>query len=76
MFAVGDAAVNGFMCDPYFASTVAPGKQYITSISWSKSALEENNIVSVESITLPIRVYEADDWMSDKLINETFVVNP
>ena len=76
MFYVGDAAVNGFMCDPYFAVTVAPGKMSITAISWTKSALEENNITEVESISLPIRVYDAEDWNKEDLINETFTVNP
>lgn len=76
MFSVGDASVNGYMCNPYFATTVAPGKQSITSISWTKNAFEENGITEVETITLPIRVYEADDWMDDDLVNETFTVNP
>ena len=76
MFSVGSAAVNGFMCDPYFAQTVAPGKQCITGISWSKDALKENGITAVEELTLPIRVYEADDWMDGDLVNETFTVNP
>lgn len=76
MFSVGDASINGFMCDPYFAVTVAPGKQCITAISWSKDALKENGIAEVESITLPIRVYEADDWIGDDLVNETFTVKP
>lgn len=76
MFSVGDAAVNGFMCDPYFATTVAPGKQCITSISWTKSVLAENTITEVESITLPIRVYDTEDWTGDDLLNETFTLNP
>lgn len=76
MFSVGDAAINGFMCDPYFATSVAPGKQCITSVSWSKTALEENNITEVESITMPIRVYDADEWTGDDLVNETFTVKP
>lgn len=76
MFSVGDAAVNGFMCDPYFATSVAPGKQCITAISWTKADLEENDITEVESIRLPIRVYDADDWTDDDLVNESFTVNP
>lgn len=76
MFSVSDAAVNGFMCDPYFAVTVAPGKKCITAISWTKSILSENNITEVESITLPIRVYDADDWTGEDLVNETFTVKP
>ncbi len=76
MFSVGDAAINGFMCDPFFATTVAPGKQCITSINWTKDALKENDITQVEKITLPIRVYEAADWLGDDLINKTFTLNP
>lgn len=76
MFSVGDAAVNGFMCNPYFAVTVAPGKQCITNISWTKSALAENKITQVESLSLPIRVYDAEDWSEEDLVNETFTVTP
>ena len=76
MFSVGDAAVNGFMCDPYFAKTVAPGKQCITSISWTDAAFEDNGITEVESLQLPVRVYNVQDWTGTDLINETFTVNP
>lgn len=76
MFSVGDAAVNGFMCNPNFAKTVAAGKQCVTSISWTSSSFEENDITDVESITLPIRVYDAQDWVGNDLINDTFTVNP
>lgn len=76
MFSVGDASINGYMCSPYFAQTVAPGKQRITSISWSKNALDENGISQVEKITMPIRVYDANDWMKDDLVSDTFTVNP
>ena len=76
MFSVGDAAINDFMCDPFFAQTVAPGKQCITDISWTKDALEDNGIENVEKITIPVRVYDAEDWLKDAIINETFTVNP
>ena len=76
MFSVGDAAINGYMCEPYFAQTVAPGKQCITRISWSKSALEGSGITEVESISLPVRVYDAEDWNAKDLIDETFTVKP
>ena len=76
MFSVGEAAVNGFMCNPYFAKTVAAGKQCVTSISWTTAAFEENDITSVETISLPIRVYDVANWTGDDLINQTFTVNP
>lgn len=76
MFSVGEASVNGFMCNPYFAKSVTPGKQCITSISWSKNALEENGITKVQELRLPIRVYEADEWEGEYLLEETFTVKP
>lgn len=76
MFSVGDAAINGFMCDPFFAQSVAPGKQCVTEISWTKDSLEENGIKTVENITLPIRVYDTENWLEDAIVNETFSITP
>ena len=76
MFSVGEAAINGFMCNPYFATSIAPGKRSITAISWTKTALEENGITEVEKISLPIRVYDANNWNAADLVNETFEVKP
>ena len=76
MFSVQDAAVNGFMCDPFWANTVAPGKASNTNITWFPSSLEEAGITEVESLTLPIRVYDANDWMAEDILNETFTVQP
>lgn len=76
MFSVGDAAINGFMCDPFWAVTVAPGKKCNTQISWLDSTLEENAIQKVETITLPVRVYDSDDWMDEDVLNQTFEIKP
>jgi hypothetical protein len=76
MFSIGDAAINGFMCDPFFAQSVAPGKQCVTEISWTKDSLEENGIKTVEKITLPIRVYDTENWLEDAIVNETFTITP
>ena len=76
MFSVGDAAVNGFMCDPYWAKEVAAGKMSYAEISWSETAFEENSITEVEKLTLPINVYDSDDWSMGYLIEETFEVIP
>lgn len=76
MFSLSDASINGYMCDPYFATSVAPGKRSITSICWTKSALEENGITAVESLTLPIRVYDAGNWNKEDIVNQSFTINP
>lgn len=76
MFSVQDASVNGFMCDPFWAHTVAAGKASNTNINWFTSTLEEAGITEVESLTLPIRIYDAGDWMAEDILNETFTVEP
>lgn len=75
MFSISDAAVNGFMCDPFWADEVAPGKRACTTISWLADDFTANGITEVETLNLPITVYDADDWMADYLVNETVEVN-
>lgn len=75
MFSSSNVSVNGFMCDPYWAVEVAPGKKCNTQISWMESQLTENGITQVETISLPVRVYESDDW-TDELLSETFTITP
>lgn len=76
MFSINGASVNGYMCDPLWATTVAPGKRANTAISWLASDLEENEITEVEVLTLPISVYDETDWNAAYFIDETFTVNP
>lgn len=76
VFSAFDVAVNGFMCDPYWAVEVAPGKKCNTAISWLDSEFAENGIIQVETISLPIRVYESDDWMDGEILQETFTLTP
>ena len=78
MFSCNDASINGYMADPLWATTVAAGKTSNSDISWSDSTLEENGIdeSSIEEIELPITVYPSEDWTADKLVDETFTINP
>ena len=76
MFSASNVAVNGFMCDPYWAVEVAPGKKCNTQITWLESDLTENGITQVETISLPVRVYESDDWVGGGILSETFAITP
>lgn len=76
MFSASNVAVNGFMCDPYWAVTVAPGMRSNSSMTWFDSTLQENGITEVTEITLPIRVYDNDNWTAEEILSETFTVNP
>lgn len=76
MFSLNDPSVNGYMCDPFWAVEVDDGKACNTTITWLASSLEENGITTVETLTLPVRVYPADDWMANAYIDETFNIKP
>ena len=76
MFSVDEVAVNGYMADPFFASTVLPGKCKFTSMSWSDTSFEENNITEVEEIEMVFRAYNSEEFMADDYARETIVLNP
>ena len=76
MFSVDDVSVNGFMCDPFWASTVAAGKKANEKITFSESAFKENGIEAVEEISFTLHVYDSNDLAADSLLKKTFTVNP
>ena len=76
MVSVDEVSVNGYMVDPFFATSVIPGASKFCSISWASSDLEENGITDVESIEFILKVYDSNDWTADHFINETISVNP
>lgn len=75
MFSLIDTSVNGFMCDPFWAETVAAGKRSNSGISWLSSDFEDNGIVDVEDIAFTLRVYDYNDWTAEDVLNETFTVH-
>ncbi len=76
MFSVEDASVNGYMADPYYATSVGAGKCAFSAISWSDTAFEENGIPQVESIEFLLRAYREDDWNAEDVLRETITLNP
>lgn len=76
MFTVESVSVNGFMCDPFWAASVAAGMKANEEISFSESDFEDNDIETVEQIVLTLRVFDNENWLSEDLINETITINP
>lgn len=75
-FTLDDAAINGVDCEPYWAATVLPGKKSVCYITWSNYVLEQSNITTVETLTLPVRVYDQNFVDKPDYVNETFTVTP
>lgn len=76
MYDVEGCSVNGYMLDPFFATSVYPNGIKFTSISWSDDSLEENGITEVEEIELTFEVSDYNDWYADDIYNETVTLNP
>ena len=74
MFSIDDVYLNGVECDPYWASSVAPGKKKISTISWNSSALESAGLTpdSISSISFRARIYNNDDWSVPNYVDQTF----
>lgn len=72
MFSLSDVSVNGFMCDPYWAQSVAAGMKSNTDVSWFADDLKANGIEKVEDVTFTLRVYDSNDWSAADILNESF----
>lgn len=76
MFTSDDVSVNGYMLDPFYATTLLGGKVAFSSLDWSDDNFAENGITDVEEIEMTFRVYDYDDWMADDLVNELLTLHP
>lgn len=76
MFSADEVSVNGFMLDPFWATTVAPGKMAYDEMSWYDDQLEESKIVAtdIEEIEFLLSASDDNDWMADDIFNEQFLV--
>ncbi len=75
MYTLDEVSVNGFMVDPYWATTVASGKKANSTIHFMDTALEENGITEIEEITFTLRICDNGDWLADDIFNDSFTIN-
>ena len=62
MFSAENVAINGYMCDPYWAMSVVPGKMAMGRFSWSDADLSANGIESIEEVEFALEVYDDDTF--------------
>lgn len=74
MFAFDNVAVNGYMCDPFWAKEVAAGMKANDDISWFSSDFESNGISEVENVVFTLRVSDSDDWLADPYLETIYTV--
>ncbi len=76
IFSVENASINGYMADPFYATSVPAGKCAFSSMSWSDSTFAENGITDVEEIQFTLTAYDAQNWSGDAFANEAIVLQP
>ncbi len=76
VFSWDDVSVNGYMIDPFWGASVSPGNKRISTISFSSSEFDENNIESVDEIEFELRVYNDEDWYADDYVKDVFTYKP
>lgn len=69
-----NTVVNGYACDPFWATDVPAGAKANKEISFSEESFEENGIALDEAKTIDFTLYayDDDDWASDRIIEENF----
>lgn len=79
MFSWDEVSVNGYMCDPFWASEVAAGKKENTEISWYLTSFEENDIdyTQITDIEFKLSAYSTNEetWDSTYYVEDVFTLN-
>lgn len=69
MYSLENVSVNGYMVNVLFATEVSGNKKENTSITIFSDDLDKNKIDKIETITFTLRVYDANDWEADYIVD-------
>ena len=76
MFTIEDVSVNGYMMDPFFATTVHPGFSRFADASWFDDELSDHGIDKITEIEFTMISRDANDWDAEDILNEKVIYNP
>lgn len=63
-FSADNVSVNGYMCEPYWADSVAGGKIALSEVTWLKSMLQSAGIEKIESVEMDLTAYKEFDILN------------
>lgn len=75
MFSMSKVSINGYMCDPYWAYSLAAGVQEDSSVEWYSGDLTRNAISHVEEVKFGLKIYDNADWMAEPLVDDYYTVS-
>ena len=76
MYSWDKVSVNGYMIDPFWATSVTAGKKACSEITFYRSDLESNGIENVSDIEFTLLVSDYDNWDVPYLLEETYTYAP
>jgi hypothetical protein len=76
MFSWDKVSVNGYMIEPFWATSVNAGKKACSTINFSSTDLDSNGITEISNIEFTLLVSDYDDWAADYLLENTYTYNP
>ncbi len=76
MVSADNVSVNGYMADPYYASSVPADCCACSTLYWDAEEFEDYDIDNVEEIEMTISAYNDDDWSMDDYFSEIVTLNP
>ena len=76
MFSFERVAVNGVMCDPYWAEVIAAGKKGNCEIVWMRDSLDQRQIADVRRVEFTLNIYNDDIYTEAPLMHDAFTVYP
>ncbi len=76
MFSWDMVSMNGYMIDPFWATSVTAGKKSCAEINFYRSDLESNAIEDIKEIEFTLLVSDYDDWAADYLLEQTYTYTP
>ena len=76
MFSFERVAVNGVMCDPYWAEVIAAGKKGNCEIVWLRDSLDQRQITDVRKVEFTLNIYNDDIYTEAPLMHDSFTVYP
>ena len=76
MFSFEKVAVNGVMCDPYWAEVIAAGKKGNCEIIWLRDSLTQRQITDIRKVEFTLNIYNDDDYTEAPLMHDPFTVYP
>lgn len=62
LFGIEDVSVNGYMMDPYWATSVASGKKARETIYWFEETCIENGVEDIYRVECVFHISNEDTW--------------